>query len=236
MSSNKLVLVTGASSGIGRETSIKLCEAGYDVIISARSEKKLDDFHSEMISKGHTTYAIPCDVREYSSVQNLYHSATNIGFVHCIINNAGFGKFAKISDTSVEDWDDMINTNLRVAFLVSKLFVDKMIKNNNGKIVFINSVAGKFGYKYSSAYVTSKYGLRGLSESLRNELREHNIKVISIHPGAIDTSFWNNVNVDFPKEEMLSSSSVADIIFNAVDAPDNVTLEEVVVRRTKGDF
>ena len=114
--------------------------------------------------------------------------------------------------------------------------MDIQDRNNNGKIVFVNSVAGKFGYKYSSAYVASKYGLRGLSESLRNELREHNIKVISIPPGAINTNFWKDINVDFPKEEMLSSLNIAEIIFNAVDAPENVTLEEIVVRRTKGDF
>ncbi len=236
MSDKKLVLVTGASSGIGKETSIKLCRSGYDVILSSRSEEKLNKIQSHLSSSGYNSYVIVCDVADSLSVKRLYEKSNEIGFVHCIVNNAGFGKFSKITETSIEDWDNQINTNLRGSFLVSRYFVGDMISNNNGKIIFINSVAGKFGYKYSSAYVASKFGLRGLSESMRNELREHNIKVISIHPGAVDTNFWDNVNADFPKNEMISTSNIADVVVNAVNAPDNVTLEEIVVRRTKGDF
>ena len=103
------------------------------------------------------------------------------------------GKFSKIEKTSIKDWDNQINTNLRGPFLITRQFVGKMIKKKEGKIIFINSVAGKHGYPYSSAYVSSKFGLRGLADSLRNELREHNIKVISIHPGAINTNFWDNI-------------------------------------------
>ena len=111
-----------------------------------------------------------------------------------------------------------------------------MINQKEGKILFINSVAGKYGYPFSAAYVSSKFGLKGLADSLRNELRDYNIKVISIHPGAIDTNFWDNINADFKREDMLSSSDIADMAFYAIEAPDSVVLEEVVIRRTKGDF
>ena len=111
-----------------------------------------------------------------------------------------------------------------------------MVSRKTGKLVFINSVAGINAYPYSSAYVASKFGLRGFTSSLREELREHNIKVISVHPGAIDTPFWNNVNADFPKDEMMSSDDVAESIVHAILAPNNVVQEEIIIRRTGGDF
>ena len=102
--------------------------------------------------------------------------------------------------------------------------------------VYINSVAGKKAYPYSSAYVASKFGLLGFSRSVRAELREHNIKVVSVHPGAVDTAFWNNVKGNFPRNEMMSSENVAKTIVHAICAPDNVVLEELDIQRIEGDF
>ena len=139
---------------------------------------------------------------------------------------------------SIDDWDEQINTNLRSSFLITRLFVNRMIEEKEGKFIFINSVAGKYGHSFSQSvgYVASKYGLRGFADTLRTELREYNIKVISIYPGAIDTSFWDKINVDFPRDEMLSSSDIAETIFHAITAPNLSVLEDVVVRRTAGDF
>ena len=97
-------------------------------------------------------------------------------------------------------------------------------------------MAGLHPYKNSTAYVASKFGLRGFTSSLREELREHNIKVISVHPGAIDTPFWNNINADFPRKEMISADDLADSIINSILAKNNVVHEEIVIRRTAGDF
>ena len=119
---------------------------------------------------------------------------------------------------------------------MTKRVVSNMKKNKNGKIVFINSVAGINAYPYSSAYVASKFGLRGFSSSLREELREDNIKVISIHPGSVDTPFWDNIKADFPRENMLSSRNVSLAIINAILSPDNLVQEEIVIRRTGGDL
>ena len=111
-----------------------------------------------------------------------------------------------------------------------------MISRKSGKLVFINSVAGINPYPYSSAYVASKYGLRGFTSSLREEMREHNIKVISVFPGAVNTSFWDRINVDFKKEDMLNVNSVAKNIISNVEAPGNLVVEDLVLRRTAGDF
>ena len=236
MPKNRLVLVTGASSGIGASISKKFCIEKYQVILSSRSKEKLASVYKELLDLGFNPHVIPCDVTSENEVKKLYQESSKIGFVDCVINNAGLGKFSKIQDVTTSDWDQQINTNLKGSFLISREFVRDMIKNKEGKIIFINSVAGKFGYPYSSAYVASKFGLKGLADSMRNELREFNIKVISIHPGAIDTQFWDKSEVDFPRSDMLCSKDIADTVFHAANAPHSTVLEEVVVRRTAGDF
>jgi len=238
MTSKNLILVTGASSGIGREISRKLCKEGYEVILASRSKEKLNSLHNELRKLGHKSHVIPCDIRIEDEVNDLYEKSSKLGFVDCVINNAGIGKFSSINKMSIEDWDEQISTNLRSSFLTTRLFVKKMIEKKEGKFVFINSVAGKYGHSFTSstAYVASKYGLKGFADSLRTELREHNIKVISVYPGAVDTNFWDSINVDFPRDEMLSSSDIAETIFHAIAAPNSSVIEDVVVRRTKGDF
>ena len=111
-----------------------------------------------------------------------------------------------------------------------------MKKKKSGNIVFINSVAGKNGYPFSAGYVASKFGMRGLAESLRNELREDNIKVTSIYPGAVDSQFWENVNADFPRNEMMLTQEIAETVLFAIQKPGIGALEDIVIRRTKGDF
>ena len=100
----------------------------------------------------------------------------------------------------------------------------------------MNSVAGLSPYPFASAYAASKYGLRGLSSALREELREYNIKVISIHPGAVDTPLWDKSESNFPRDEMMSAQEVSDIAVQTILAPNNVVCEEIIIRRTAGDF
>ena len=236
MPAKDIVLVTGASSGIGEAISRKFSSENYQVILSSRSKDKLIKLNKEILDLGYKSHLIPCDVSKEDDVKNLYKESLKIGFVNCIINNAGVGKFSKIEDVSTEEWDQQINTNLRGSFLVVREFIKDMKARKEGKILFINSIAGKHGYPFSAAYVSSKFGLKGLADSLRNELRDYNIKVISIHPGAIDTNFWESGNVDFPRDQMLSPFDIANSVFHAVEAPNSVVLEEIVIRRTAGDF
>ena len=234
-SNNKIAIVTGASTGLGQSISLKLALKGYKVVLASRDEEKLNNIYKIINKGGGQSQVIVTDVSKESDIKNLY-SKIDLGKVDVVINNAGFGVFNKVQKISSDEWDNQMNTNLRGAFLMTRYITESMINRKTGKLVFINSVAGINAYPYSSAYVASKFGLRGFTSSLREELREHNIKVISVHPGAIDTPFWNNVNVDFPKDEMMSSDDVAESIVHAILAPNNVVQEEVVIRRTGGDF
>ena len=233
---SETAVITGASSGVGKSLAIELSDAGYRVVLAARSEDKLNAIAEEIRSKGGDSLVVSTDVVQPEQINNLKDRALEYGDVSVVINNAGLGKFSKVEDVAIEDWDRQLDVNLRASFLVSQAFIPGMKKRLNGILVFMNSVAGKKGYPYSAAYVASKYGMRGLADSLREELREDNIKVISIHPGAVDTPFWDGIGVDFPREEMLSTHTLAQSIVHAIQSPGNFAVEELVVRRTAGDF
>jgi|TARA_B110000116_G_scaffold238743_1_gene225756 short-subunit dehydrogenase len=229
-------VITGASSGVGKSLAIQLSDAGYKVVLAARSENKLNAIAEEIQTKGGNCLVVPTDVSKPEQINNLKVRTLEYGDVFVVINNAGLGKFCKIEDVTLEDWNRQLDVNLRASFLVSQAFIPGMKQREKGMLVFMNSVAGKKGYPYSAAYVASKFGMRGLADSMREELRENNIKVISIHPGAVDTPFWDETGVNFSREEMLDTSTLAQSIMHAIQSPGNFTVEELVVRRTAGDF
>ena len=238
MTAKKLVLVTGASSGIGKGIARKLCSHGYELVLTSRSEEKLLSIKQEYDDMAWKSHIVPCDLTNELEVDNLYNECRKIGFVDCVISNAGVGFFSSIANMKVRDWDLQIDTNLKASFLLTRHFVKEMKSNKQGKFIFINSVAGQYGHSFSNstAYVASKYGLKGFADSLRTELREFNIKVTSVFPGAIDTNFWNSINVEFPRDEMLSVEDLAETILHAIESPNSSVIEDVVVRRTAGDF
>jgi short-subunit dehydrogenase len=233
---SETAVITGASSGVGKSLAIQLSDAGYRVVLAARSEDKLNAIAEEIQSKGGDSLVVLTDVSQPEQINNLKDRALEYGDVSVVINNAGLGKFSKVEDVAIEDWDRQLDVNLRASFLVSQAFIPGMKQRLNGTLAFMNSVAGKKGYAHSAAYVASKYGMRGLADSLREELREDNIKVISIHPGAVDTPFWDGTGMNFPREEMLSTHTLAQSIVHAIQSPGNFAVEELVVRRTAGDF
>ena len=232
----EIVLITGASSGIGKSLALELSGKGYELILSSRNMDSLNDVANSVSKLGGKAHVIQMDIARSDSVKELFIKSKKIGFVGTVINNAGFGKFDSIQNIDIEGWDSQLSVNLRGSFLITKFFSESMMQNKRGMFVYINSVAGKKAYPYSSAYVASKFGLLGFSRSMRAELREHNIKVISVHPGAVDTAFWDNVEGDFPRNQMMSSENVAKTIVHAICAPDNVVLEELDIQRAEGDF
>ena len=238
MTTKKLILVTGASSGVGKGIARKLCSHDYELVLTSRSEEKLLSIKQGYDEMGWKSHIVPCDLTKEVEVDYLYNECQKIGFVDCVISNAGVGIFSSITNMEVRDWDLQIDTNLKASFLLTRHFVEEMKRNKQGKFIFINSVAGQYGHSFSNstAYVASKYGLKGFADSLRTELREFNIKVTSVYPGAIDTNFWNSINVEFPRDEMLSVEDLAETILHTIEAPNSSVIEDVVVRRTAGDF
>ena len=230
-----IAIITGASTGIGRSLAIKLSEQ-YLVYLISRNKENLNKTKELINDQNNNCKIIVSDISQTESMNNVYSQIKHKEKIELLINNAGIGVFKSITDTTIEDWDNTINTNLRGSFLMTKMIIDNLKSKKNGKIVFISSVAGLQPYKNSTAYVASKYGLRGFASSLREELREFNIKVITIFPGAVNTPIWDNKNMNELRKDMMDVNNISKIIINAINAPNNCVTEEIVIRRTAGDF
>jgi len=230
-----IAIITGASTGIGRALAIELSN-DYFIYLVSRNIDNLNKTKEIIKNKKNNCDIIVADVTDQQSVEKIYNKISNKENIELLINNAGIAIFKDISNTSINDWDETININLRGSFLMIKLIVDNFKSKKSGKIVFINSGAGLKPFKNSSAYVASKYGLRGFASSLREELREYNVKVISVFPGAVDTPLWDNKNVDDIREDMMNVNDLCQTITHSINAPNNCVVEEVLIKRTLGDF
>lgn len=230
-----IAIITGASSGVGQSIAIELSDK-YFIYLISRNVENLNKTKKIIESKNNKCEIIISDISNDKSVNEIYHKISNKNNIELLVNNAGIAIFKDLSNTSINDWDKTININLRGAFLMTKLLIDNFKKRKKGKIVFINSGAGLKPFKNSSAYVASKYGLRGFASSIREELREFNIKVISIFPGAVNTPLWDNKNVEEIRDGMMNVKDLCKTIVHSINAPNNCVVEEVLIKRTLGDF
>tara|TARA_B100000029_G_scaffold506549_1_gene589505 strand:- start:1244 stop:1948 length:705 start_codon:yes stop_codon:yes gene_type:complete len=230
-----IAIITGASTGIGRSLAVKLSNQ-YLVYLISRNKKKLNKTKELINAQNNECKVIISDISKTESINDIYSQIKQKEKIELLVNNAGIGVFKSISDTTIDDWDNTINTNLRGSFLMTKMIIDQLKSNQNGKIVFISSVAGLQPYKNSTAYVASKYAMRGFAASLREELREFNIKVITVFPGAVNTRIWDNKNMDELREGMMKTDDLTETIFHAINAPTNCVTEEITIRRIAGDF
>ena len=230
-----IAIVTGASTGIGRELAIELSN-NYFVYLVSRSITNLNKTKEVILNNKNDCDIIAADITNEESVEKIYNEIHNKNNIELLINNAGIAIFKDITSTSIDDWDKTINVNLRGSFLMTRLAVEIFKLKKTGKIVFINSGAGLKPFKDSSAYVASKYGLRGFASSLREELREYNVKVISVFPGAVDTPLWDNKNVDKIRRDMMNVNDLCQTIIHSINAPNNCVVEEILIKRNLGDF
>ena len=230
-----IAIITGASTGIGRSLSVKLSEQ-YLVYLISRNKDNLNKTKELINAQNNECKVIVADISKSESINIIDSQIEHKEKIELLINNAGIGVFKNITDTSINDWNNTLNTNLRGSFLMTKMVVDNLKAKENGKIVFISSVAGLQPYKNSTAYVSSKYGLRGFASALREELREFNIKVVTVFPGAVNTPIWDDKNMEELRKDMMNSDDLSQTIIHAINAPNNCVTEEITIRRTAGDF
>ncbi len=232
---DKVVWITGSSRGIGEATAKTLAAHGAKVIISGRNEDDIERVTGSINANGDSALAIQCDVRHHNDVQNLVDQVKDTwGPIDILINNAGIGIFKKVLDISEDDWDAMMETNLKSAFLCTKAVLPDMLARQAGKIINIVSVAGKQAYGNGGGYCASKFGLRGFTDVLRLETREHGIQVTAIYPGATSTAIWDGADVDF--SIMITQDDVAQTILSVCQAGPSAHIEEVVLRPQGGDL
>jgi len=230
------VIITGASSGLGSVIAKSLSLLGYKIIIVARSMENLDSIAKDINLQGGDCVPLAADLACNKGISRLRNKIKQFDDVSILINNAGCGFFSEVELMALDDWDQQFNVNVRAAFLLSQMVLPQMKKNKRGTIVFINSIAGLQNFTHAAGYVASKFALRGFAGSLREELREYGIKVMSVFPGAINTPFWDKVDNSFDRKEMLNLDDCAKIIVDNILSPGNLVVEDLLVRRIAGDF
>ena len=228
-SKKKTAIITGSGRGIGKEIAIILAKKSVNVVVCSRTQSEINTTVEEIsrkLTSNSSVLGIKCDVSIPSEVDSLVKSAIEkfgSETIDILVNNAGVAFNRKLVDTSDEEWDQTISSNLKGAFLFAKAVLPYMISKRSGVILNVNSGAGKVGFINLSAYCASKFGLVGLAESLALEVSEYsNIRVLTIFLGAVATKMWQEYDFSYyqrNKSKMLQPKDVAiriaEMIFDA---------------------
>ncbi|MCB0111104.1 MAG: SDR family oxidoreductase [Caldilineaceae bacterium] len=229
----KVVIITGASSGIGLETARLLAAAGARLVLAARTAAKLDAAINKVTAAGIEAIAVPTDVTSAANCEALAHAAVQrFGTIDVLINNAGFGPPASIVETTEEIWDATIDSCLKGVFLMTRAVLPTMLAKQQGTIVNISSVAAKGGFPNRAAYCAAKWGVHGFTEALRAEVGEQNIHAHLICPAVVATPWWGTSNAAQPPEvleRMVQPQEVAEAVRWVLTQPARIRIDEIVV-------
>jgi NAD(P)-dependent dehydrogenase (short-subunit alcohol dehydrogenase family) len=232
--SGRLALVTGANRGIGLAIARALAREGCDLIITARGERALAKTRAELEKFHVQVLAQPCDVRSPESVDYLFAIIRGLRQpLDILINNAGIAHPNRtVADLPYPTWMEVIDTNLNGLFLMTQAALAVM--KRGGTIVNNLSVAAERVFPGSVAYNASKHGALGFTDTLREELRPKGIRVIALLPGATDTEIWQTLWPKAPRRKMMPAESVAQIVVEGLQLPENTTVEKIVIRPSIG--
>ena len=233
-----LVVITGASSGIGKETAIEFSKKGYPLLLLARRLDLLENLNLE------NAICEKLDVLDLENFKMAVKKAEDkYGPVDCLINNAGVMLLGKIEDQDPREWQTMLDVNLKGLLNGIHIVLKKMIERKTGTIINVSSVAGRKTFPKHAAYCATKFGVHALTENLREEIASHNVRAIIIAPGAVETELLSHttsksIKNDYAKwkkdmGKILSPKDIANSILFAYEQPQNVCIREIVIAATK---
>jgi NADP-dependent 3-hydroxy acid dehydrogenase YdfG len=230
----KTVLITGASAGIGWATALAMAEKGAQVVVTARREQRLQELCDLIAEEDGKAVYLAGDAAEESTAQNCIALAVKkYGQLDILINNAGAGNYKNLVDTSAEEYDALMDSNMKSSFLFTRHAAPVMIAQKGGEILFISSVAGLQGYAGEAVYCASKFAQIGFAQALDGELRKHGIKVGTICPGGVKTEFAvgkGRTEEGVKTSYMMEPREVADAIVFACMQPHNARILQMTVR------
>ncbi len=225
-------LVTGGSRGIGLAIAQRLGALGARVAVCGRNAAALADAERSLRAAGIEATSFPADVSRLSEVARLVEQTTaRLGDVEILVNNAGVGMFGAAHELSENDWDRVMDINLKGVFLCSRAVAPQMIRRGRGQIINISSLAGKNAFAGGGIYCASKWGLQGLTACMAEDLRGHNVRVSVICPGSVDTEFSPHAGKDPLK--MLRAEDVAHAVEMLVTQAPGSFISEILLRPTR---
>ncbi len=237
----KTVFITGATSGIGKATAQIFAKEKYNLILCGRRREKLESLQKEL-SKEVNVHVLQFDVRFKNQVEEAITSLPDaFKQIDILINNAGNAHgLHSIQEGNIEDWDAMIDGNVKGLLYVSKAIIPQMVERNSGFIVNIGSIAAKEVYANGNVYCASKFAVDALNKGMRIDLNKHNIRVCAIHPGLVETEFSNvrfkgdtaRAKTVYQGYKALQPEDIADVIQFVVSRPYHVNIEDLIIYPT----
>lgn len=238
----KIACVTGATSGIGWSTALSLAEIGFDIIATGRRQERLDALKLEVENLGRLCITYVFDVREKIAIEETFHSLPQAWqAIDVLVNNAGNAHgLDPIQHGSIEDWDAMMDINVKGLLYVSKAVMPGMIARKKGTIVNIGSIAGKEVYPNGNVYCASKHAVDAITNGMRMDLNPHGIRVIGVHPGLVETEFSlvrfkgdaERAKTVYQGYQPLKPQDIAETIAFAVSRPPHVVLADIIMLPT----
>ncbi len=236
----KIVLVTGATSGFGKAIALKFAQHGFSVIITGRRTEKLAALEDEIKQTFETkVFTLPFDVRDKKAVNNALNSLPHDWKkIDVLVNNAGLAQgLSTFQDGDIEDWDTMIDTNIKGLLYVSRVIMPWMVEQKQGHIINISSIAGKEAYAKGNVYCATKHAVDAISKSMRIDLLPYGIKVTAINPGAAETEFSiarfkgdaERAKSVYQGYEPLHAEDIAEVAYFAASRPANVVLNDITI-------
>ena len=239
---NKIALITGATSGIGEGCARRFARGGYNLIITGRNTGKLEILKKELEAEGTEVLALAFDVRNREAAKKAVDYIPDAWRnIDVLINNAGLARGLEPEyEGDFEDWDQMIDTNIKGLLTMTRLIVPGMIKRNHGHIINIGSVAGDAAYAGGNVYCATKAAVKAISDGLRIDVAHTKVRVTNVKPGLVETNFSNvrfhgdNARADqvYRGITPLNGDDVADVAYYAASAPEHVQIAEVLVLAT----
>lgn len=238
----KTVLITGATSGIGEGCARKFAAMGSNLILNGRNIEKLNQLKEELTALGVEVLTLPFDVRDRAAMRAAIDSLQGPWQqIDVLINNAGLVLgMDKEYEGSLDEWDIVIDTNIKALLAMTRLIVPEMVKRNNGHIINIGSIAGDAAYGGGSVYCATKAAVKALSDGLRIDLVDTPLRVTNIKPGMVETNFSvirfrgdkTKADAVYNGIQPLTGDDIADVVYYAASAPAHVQIAEVLVMPT----
>jgi NADP-dependent 3-hydroxy acid dehydrogenase YdfG len=247
---DKVIIITGASSGIGGATALAVAKKRANLILAARRTERIEALTKEIIKEGGHAVPVTCDVAQRDQVKSVIDTAMkDFGRIDVLINNAGIMPLAPMAKCRIDDWDAEIDINIKGLLYGIGYALPIMLKQKAGHIVNISSVAGRVVFPGAAVYCGTKHAVHAISDGLRSELAElskedgNRIRVTTIAPGVVRTELSDSIADDESREaakayynsfeEPLQSQDIADAILYALESPDHVNVNEILIRPTR---